>query len=235
MRTEFNPIEQNFIIDYLIEHRDLKYKEFQCSIIPNIDPSTVIGVRMPELHKFASKLMSIGYDKKFLKNLPHKYHEENVLHALFINEMPYARLAFPELDTFLPYVDNWAVCDSFTPRSVKRNPNLSLAYIDKCLKSTHIYTQRFALVMLLRYYIPDDTRYNPEILERAHAVSGDDYYLKMAVAWFYATALCYRLDDALLYLKNGCLDREIHSMTIKKACESNMLSKQQKEFIKTFK
>ena len=217
----------------LLNISDKEYASFQSKLTPGIDPSLFIGVRVPVLRKFAKQYIKKEEAKTFLNDLPHKYYDENMLHALLISEMKNLDEIYSDLDVFLPYVDNWAVCDIMSPKALKKDKNRLLEYIKKWIKSKHIYTARFAIEMLMSFYLDDD--FKEEYLELVCSVHSNEYYLNMMVAWFFATALTKKWDITLPYIQNKTLNKWTHNKSIQKALESHCFNDQQKEYLKTLK
>ena len=216
----------------LFAMQDLKYKAFHSKLIPDIDPDLVIGVRTPELRSFA-KALTEDEAKIFMSALPHRYYEENNLHAFLIERIKDFDECIAALSEFLPFVDNWATCDMMRPKILKSNLPQLFEQIKLWINSTDTYTVRFGLEMLMCYYL--DEEFKPEYLELAANVKSEEYYVKMMVAWFFATALAKQYDTALPYIENNRLDKWVHNKTIQKSVESYRITKEQKDYLKTFK
>lgn len=222
----------------LFENRDEKYREFHSSLVPNIDGQKIIGVRMPTLRKIAKSLekdASFSNEDKnaFLCNLPHEYYEENILHSIMLSDEKDFDIAIEKVEVFLPYIDNWAVCDCLSPKVFAGHKPELMENIRKWAKSEHVYTCRFGLEMLMTHFLDGDFR--PEYLELPASVKLEDYYAKMMVAWFFATALAKQWDAAVVYLEQNRLEPWTHNKTIQKARESYRISAEQKEYLKTLK
>ena len=212
--------------------QDLKYKSFHSKLIPNINPELVIGVRTPELRRFA-KTLDKEQVKSFMSELPHKYYEENNLHAFLIEQIKDFYECIAALNDFLPFVDNWATCDMMRPKVLKKYLPELLDQIKIWIESADTYTVRFALEMLMCYYLDDE--FKSEYLELAASVKSEEYYVKMMIAWFFATALTKQYNMALPYIENKCLDNWVHNKAIQKAVESYRITKEQKDYLKTIK
>lgn len=213
--------------------RDPAYQAFQSKLIPTIDPQTVIGVRMPALRKLAREIAGTPVAEGFLQELPHRYYEENNLHGLLISAIPDYDGAVAALETFLPYVDNWATCDLISPKVFKKHlPELE-EKIPTWLAAEAEYTVRFGLGTLLGFYLDDAFR--PEHLEWAAALRREEYYIRMMVAWYFATALAKQYDHALPYLEKGRLDLWTHNKTIRKAVESTRVCPEHKAHLRTLR
>ena len=219
--------------DSLLALQDLLYKEFQCGLMPTVDPDTVIGVRMPALRKLAKDFAETPEAAEFLKALPHRYYEENNLHGLLISAMRDYDRAVAALDAFFPYVDNWATCDLIRPKVFQKHLPELLEKIQVWLASDHTYTVRFGLEMLMTCYLDDAFR--PEYLELAAGVRSGEYYVNMMIAWYFATALAKQYDAALPYLRERRLDPWTHNKAIQKAIESCRVTGEQKAYLRTLK
>ena len=217
----------------LFKLQDKKYQKLQVNLVPNVDKEKIIGVRVPEIRKLAKKYKNDDSVNEFLKELPHKYYDENLLHGLIISEIKDYDRCIEEVEMFLPYVDNWAVCDTMSPKIFAKNKDKLIIMIKKWIKSSELYTCRFGIRMLMNHFLKDD--YKDEYLELPAAIHTDEYYLKMMVAWFYATALAYRWDDTIKYLDEKKLDKWTHNKTIQKAIESYRITDSQKEYLRKIK
>ncbi len=215
----------------LLSMGEEKYRSFSIKLIPNVSQNKYIGVRFPLLRKYASKLYKRQDIGDFLTSLPHCYHEENNLHAFIIaNEKDFSK-CLELTEGFLPYIESWDTCDSLSPKVFKSHLSELYERIKTWLCSKHTYTIRFGIVCLMRYYL--DEEFNSEILELVAGVKSDEYYVNMARAWFFATALTKRYDDTLPYLTGTILDRWTHNKTIRKAIESFCVEPTQKAYLRT--
>lgn len=213
--------------------QDLKYKAFHCRLMPTVDPSRVIGVRTPALRTLAKEFAKQPEAAQFLSNLPHDYYEENNLHGFLISAIKDPKEAISELDRFLPYVDNWATCDMISPKSFRKDSPLILPKIRAWLSDSRTYTIRFGIGMLMEFYL--DKRFSPEYLSWVADVCNEEYYVKMMIAWYFATALAKQYDSALPYLTEHRLPAWTHNKTIQKAIESNRIPSETKTFLRTLK
>lgn len=216
----------------LFEMQDLKYRDFQAKLMPTVDKETIIGVRTPMLRQFAKELRKEGTED-FLNSLPHSYYEENNLHGFIVSEIKDYGEAVRRMDEFLPYVDNWATCDSTSPKAFKKHKTELLAEIDRWLKSDKVYTIRFGIEMLMSFYLDDD--FKPEYLDKVAAVHHNDYYVKMMAAWFFATALAKQYDATLPIIEKHVLEPWTHNKSIQKAVESYRITDEQKAYLRTLK
>lgn len=216
----------------LFAMRDEAYKAFQCGLMPSVDPGTVIGVRKPALRKFGRELSGRSAEA-FLDALPHQYYEENNLHGFLIERCGDFRRAAEMLDAFLPYVNNWATCDSCAPKIFARHLPELLPSVMRWISSAHVYTVRFGIGMLRRFYLGGAFR--PEYLETVAAVRSDEYYVNMMRAWFFADALAAQYGAALPYLEERRLDAWTHGRTIQKAAESRRIPPERKAYLRGLK
>ena len=223
----------NNIQSRLFELQDKKYRELQIKTIPNIDPDTIIGVRTPELRKFAKELFKNNKYKDFIEELPHKYFDENQLHAFIIFESKDYDECITLVNKFLPYINNWATCDQGTSKLFKKHTDELLIEIKKWIKSKETYTIRFGISSLMRYYLDDN--FKPEYLEMVSKIKSDEYYVNMMKAWYFATALAKQYDEAIKYIENKKLDIWTHNKTIQKAIESYRITDKQKDYLRSLK
>lgn len=221
------------VIPSLFALQDIKYREFDQKLIPTVDPSTVIGVRKPDLRKLAKVLFKESRYEAFLSALPHRYHEENFIHAMLIEQMKEFPKVIEETEKFLPYITNWVVCDSFSPKCFKKNKAFLLERIRQWLVSSDEYTVRFAVKMLMTHFLDDG--FSKEYLMLVANVSSEEYYVRMMQAWFFATALAKQYDETLALLKSNVLPVWVHNKTIQKAVESYRISDEQKQYLRTLK
>ena len=221
------------ILKSLFESSDEKYADFQAKLTPTIERDKFIGVRVPDVRKIAKEIYKTGGFEDFLSELPHKYYDENMLHGLILSEFKDYDKCIEYVDKFLPYVDNWAVCDIMSPKCFKKNKEKLILKIIEWSRSDAVYTSRFGIEMLMSHYLDDD--FKPEYLKIPAGVHLEDYYSKMMVAWFFATALSKQWDAAIPYIEQGCLDVWTHNKTIQKARESYRITPEQKEYLKTLK
>ena len=209
--------------------QDTSYGDFQSNLIPNISRELFIGVRVPEARKLAKRIVKEPEASKFLKDLPHKYYDENILHALLISEIKDYDACIEEIDKFLPYVDNWAVCDIISPKIFKKNKTILLGKIKEWSASKKTYTCRFGIEMLMSYFLDDD--FKPEYLEIPASVHSEEYYVRMVIAWFFATALAKQWGAAIKYIEDHRLDKWTHNKAIQKARESRRITPKRKEYL----
>ena len=217
----------------LFDRQDPAYQAFQSKLMPTVDPETVIGVRTPALRKLAKELAGTPAAEEFLRRLPHRYYEENNLHGLLICALRDYGAAVAALEEFLPRVDNWATCDLLCPRAFEERPPELPDQLRRWAADPHPYTVRFGLGMLLSFYL--DEAFRPEYLELAAGVRREEYYVRMMVAWYFATALAKQYDASLPYLEQRRLDRWTHNKTIQKAVESYRITPEQKGYLRSLR
>ncbi len=217
----------NDIRQRLFALRDEKYADFTAALVPNVARDEFIGVRTPVLRKMAREIYGTSEACAFMDELPHLYHEENALHGFLIEQIKNEAELYSALDAFLPCVTNWAVCDGIKPKLFKKRPPHLIDKIDEWLSSEHEYAVRFALCTLMSNYL-DDEAFSIDILERAASVEREEYYIKMMVAWFFATALAKQYTAALPYITECRLDTWTHNKAIQKANESRRVSAEHK-------
>ena len=213
--------------------QDLKYRDMQVRIIPSVKPESIIGVRTPELRKMAKELAQSREISVFLENLPHKFFEENQLHAFIVSGMKDYRECLGALNRFLPYVDNWATCDQMSPRVFKKHRPELMKSIREWIDSAETYTIRFGIGMLMEHYLDED--YNPACPEMVAAVRSEEYYVNMMIAWYFATALAKQYEAVLPFITEHRLDTWTHNKAIQKAIESFRITPEQKEYLKSLK
>lgn len=213
--------------------RDETYRDFQSKLIPTVAPERMIGVRTPALRTLAKELFKREDVGKFLSALPHRYFDEDQLHAFLISLNRDYCATLAAVDAFLPYVDNWATCDQLSPKAFRRRRAELLTEIGRWMASEHTYTVRFGVGMLMQHYLDEDFR--PEYLSSVAALRSGEYYVNMMIAWYFATALTKQWDAALPYLEQGRLDVRTHNMAIRKAVESYRVPPEHKEYLKTLK
>lgn len=217
----------------LFELQDNEYKQFTSKLMPTINPDSIIGVRTPALRNLAKEVFKNGEADSFLEILPHKYYEENNLHAFLIDLTKDYTRCIELLSYFLPYVNNWATCDSMSPMVFKKHrPEL----FEQCkiwLDTNDVYTVRFAIGMFMSHFLDED--FKEDTLLLVSEIRTDEYYINMMKAWFFATALAKQYDAVLPYIIEHRLDTWSHNKTIQKAIESYRITDKQKAYLRTLK
>ena len=217
----------------LFELQDVSYRDFQVKLIPTVETESMIGVRTPALRKLAreyGKREDIG---EFLQDLPHRYFDENQLHAFIISGIKDFETCIMYVEKFLPYVDNWATCDQMSPTVFKKKRQELLPYIREWVKSDRTYTVRFGIGMLMQHYLDED--FDPSYPAMVAGIKSEEYYISMMIAWYYATALAKQYDTVLPYIEEKRLDSQTHNRAIQKAVESYRITQEQKAYLKTLK
>lgn len=217
----------------LFELSDEKNADFSAKLTPGIDREKFLGVRIPASRKLAKEIIKENEHKDFLNSLPHKYYDENILHSILISEIKDYDECIKYIDEFLPYVNNWAVCDTMSPKAFKNKHERLMNDILRWVDSDQTYTIRFGLKMLMAHFLGND--FKNEYLKIPAKIKSDEYYINMMIAWFYATALAKQWDSIIVYIENGVLDKWVHNKAIQKARESYRITAEQKEYLKSMK
>ena len=221
------------ITEKLFALQDLEYKKFHSKLMPTINPDVIIGVRTPELRKLTKQLKNSTEVEEFLKELPHCYYEENNLHGFLLETMKDFDTCIAALNAFLPYVDNWATCDMMAPKVLKKDLPRLYEWVKIWIASGETYAIRFGVNMLMKYFL--DEAFLPEYPALVASVRSEEYYVKMVVAWYFATALAKQYDSVLPYLTEQKLEVWTHNKTIQKAVESYRITPEQKTYLKLLK
>ena len=212
---------------------DLKYRDFQAKLIPNLERDSMIGVRTPELRKMAKQFAKRPDVGDFLKDLPHRYFDENQIHAFILSEIKDYDRCVEQVNLFLPYVDNWATCDQMSPKVFKKHRPELLTQIRQWIRSRHTYTVRFGIGMLLQHYLDED--FDPDYPALVGGIHSEEYYINMMIAWYFATALAKQYEAVIPWLEEKRLDPWVHNKTIQKAIESYRIDAERKAYLRTLK
>ena len=221
------------IREELYGHQDLKYRDFQVKLIPGMEPEKMIGVRTPDLRKIAKQMVKREDIGEFLENLPHEFFDENQVQAFVVSEFKDYGRCVQEVERFLPFVDNWATCDQMSPKVFKKHRPELLDSIKEWIRSEHTYTVRFAVGMLMQHYLDED--FDPAYPEMVAEVQSEEYYIRMMIAWYFATALAKQYEAVLPYIEERRLEPWTHNKTIQKAIESYRITPEQKEYLRSLK
>ena len=219
------------ILEELKKNSEEKYAAFQAALTPGVPLSAFIGVRVPILREIAKKYFGTEEGERFLSVLPHEYYEENMLHGLMISQIKQFDVCVAELERFLPYVDNWAVCDCTCPNALKKNKAELLIKIKEWMDSSEVYTCRFGIKMLMTHFLDKD--FKEEYLLLPAKIISNEYYINMMIAWFYATALAKQYAVTLPLIERKVLPKWVHNKTIRKAIESYRITEEQKRYLRT--
>ena len=217
---------QDTILSELLKIRDKKFAKFNAALVPTVKSEFVLGVRTPELRKYAKQLQNTEI---FLNKLPHMYFEENQIHAFILSKIRDFDICINMVNTFLPYIDNWATCDQLIPKAFAKNTDKLLPWIKKWIKSNHVYTVRFAVGLLMRFYLGD--KIHQEYIDMVAKIQSDEYYINMMRAWYFATGLSKNWDLFIKILENKSLDLWTHNKTIQKSIESYRITPEQKKYL----
>ncbi len=221
------------LYDRLNGVKDDAFREFLSKLVPGIPPESILGVRTPEMRKIAGEVFASPDREAFLSDLPHRYYEENLIHFFVIAKIRDFDACIRAVEAFLPYVDCWPVSDQATPKAFAKNHVKLLPYIRKWIASEHVYTARFGIRMLMNEFLGEDFR--EEYLALVAGKTGEDYYLKMMAAWYFATALAKRYDETLPWFESRRLDDWVHKKAIQKALESYRVTDEHKKYLKTLR
>ncbi|MBQ9448656.1 MAG: DNA alkylation repair protein [Acholeplasmatales bacterium] len=222
------------IKEFLFQNQDKEFQVFQQPLIPNIDPNSIIGVRLPLLRDYAKTLIKNPDIDSFLNVLPHEYNEENLLHAIILSNLKDFDKLVSELDKFLPYINNWTISDTLIPNVFNKHLDKLATKCDEWMSSSDIYAIRFGIKMLMKFYLKDDT-FNVEYLEKVSKIKSDEYYINMMIAWYFAEALAKQYDHAIKYIENKKLSKWVHNKAISKACDSYRITPDKKEYLKSLR
>lgn len=213
--------------------RDTAYAAFTSRLLPNVPKETVLGVRTPALRKLAREIAGSPEAGDFLAVLPHRWYEENNLHAFLLEQIRDFDICLAAVDRFLPWIDNWATCDSLSPAVFKKESPRLLPAIEGWLRSGQTYPIRFAIGMLMRYFL--DADFQPQYLAWVAQIREKDYYVQMMAAWYFATALAKQYSQTLPYFQQQRLDGWVQNKAIQKAIESRRITDAQKETLRALK
>ncbi len=217
----------------LFSMADEKYREFQSKLMPTVPKEKIIGIRTPLLRKFAKEFSETPQAEEFLKNLPHYYYEENNLHAFLLEKMTDFDECAKAVTNFLPFVDNWATCDSMSPAVFIDSKGEMAEYIEKWLSAEDTYSVRFGIKMLMEHFLDED--FSAEYPGQVAKIESEEYYIRMMQAWYFATALAKQYEAVLPFIENRRLEKWTHNKAIQKAIESYRITDGQKEYLKTLK
>ena len=218
------------VTEHLLALADAGNAAFTARLAPGVDPDRMLGCRIPQLRRLARTLRGTPEAAAFLTQLPHRYYDENNLHGILLGHIRPTGEALDALERFLPHVDNWATCDLLALPVLGKHLDQLIPEIDRWLTSDHTYTVRFAIGLLMRYYLEDAFR--PEYSDRVLRVCSEEYYINMMRAWYFATALAKQYDAILPCLTEHRLDVWTHNKTIQKAIESYRITPEQKVYLK---
>ena len=221
------------IQEFLFDNQDVQYRDFQSKLIPTVADENCIGVRTPVLRAYAKELAKSEDKSSFLAKLPHRYFDENQLHAFVISLTKDYDECIGQVERFLPFVDNWATCDQLSPKVFKKHKEELLPHIELWLKSDREYTVRFGIKMLMDHFLDSD--FDEKHMKKVAKIRSDKYYINMMISWYFATALAKQYDTAVKYIETGALDKWTANKAIQKARESYRVTDEHKEYLKSLK
>ena len=214
----------------IIASADPAYRDFTIKLTPSLDPETVVGVRTPRLREIAASL-SPEQAEEFMKSLPHGLYEENNVHGYLIEKMKDYAACVSALDEFLPYVDNWATCDTCTPKALKKQPARTVSKAYEWIDDGRTYFVRYGIRMLMAFF--QDDLFLLEYADKVASVKSDEYYVNMMIAWYFATLLAKQPECAVKYLEKHSLSPDVTKKTVRKAIESFRVSDRMKQYLRT--
>lgn len=221
------------IQERLFQMQDLKYKEFQCKLIPTISPEKVIGVRTPELRRLSKELVRQPQTAEFLAALPHSYYDENNLHGFLIEAIKDYDACVAAMEEFLPYIDNWATCDLITPKVFQKHLPELYERIKVWIASKKTYTVRFGVKMLMNFYLGE--AFDTAQADMVAAIVSEEYYVNMVIAWYFATALAKQPEAILPYFTEKRMPDWTHNRAIQKSIESFRIPDETKTYLRSLK
>lgn len=217
----------------LLGMQDVEYRDFHAKLIPTVASEAIIGVRTPQLRKYAKQMAKDPQITDFLAQLPHRYYDENNMHAFIVEQIRDYEECLAQTERFLPYIDNWATCDMMAPKVFAKHKEELLEPIRRWIASSETYTIRYGVGMLMRFYLDEDFR--PEYLQWVTEIHSEEYYVNMMRAWYFATALAKQYEVVVPYLEEKRLDSWTHNKAIQKACESYRVTAEQKKYLRGLK
>lgn len=222
------------IKEELVNLQDKKYKEFHSSLCPGIN--NMIGIRVPVLRNYAKELLKQYEFRCLMENIDDEYYEEIMLQGMLIGLVKEDfNTIMKYIKTFIPKIDNWAVCDVFCAglKITKKNKEKMWEFIKPYLKSDKEFEIRFSVVMILDYYIEEE--YLNQIFKIFNEIQSTEYYVQMAVAWAISICIIKYYNETLEYLKNAELDNFTYNKALQKGIESYRITPEQKQVLRNMK
>lgn len=215
---------------------NIKYKQFVAKLIPNINKDTILGIKTNDINNLAKYIYKNNKENMFLflEKLPHYYLEENLLHIKLLSLFDDYQILIKYIDNFLPYIDNWMVCDSLIPKIFNKNKNKLFFEIDKWIKLNQTYSIRYALILALKFLLNNNI-FDEKIISLFLTIKNNDYYVKMAIAWFFSEAIIKQYSVSIKYLENKIFDKWIQNKIISKCCDSKRLTDDTKKYLKSLR
>lgn len=223
----------DIILNRLKKAASAEYKNFYAKLVPNVDSDRILGVKAPIVKDIAKDIYNSANEKEFTRDLPHYFLEENNLHVFLINLEKDFDKCIGSVERFLPYIDNWSTCDSLRPKCFCKNKQKLLLYVKKWISSKAEYAVRFGVGVLMSYYLDDD--FQVQFIGDVSKINDERYYVRMMIAWYFATALTKRYDDAIYIFENKVLPVWTHNKAIQKAIESYRIDDEKKDYLKGLK
>lgn len=222
-----------YIRTYFEERANSEYSSFSAKLIPNIEPDSILGVRIPIIRAFAKEIKNNENIGSFFREVPHKYHEENILHAILINNIKTPDDALSEIEKFLPYITNWAVSDTLSPKCLNTNTRAHKEVFNKWINSKANYSIRVGVLFYMKFCLCDE--FDTKDLKIVSKIKSNEYYVNMMRAWYFATALAFQYDRTIELFENKILDTFTHNKSIQKAIESYRVTNEHKAYLRTLK
>ena len=223
------------IRNFLVKNSEEKYRDFNKKLMPDTTYE-VLGVRTPVVKKLAAEIVRDKDASAAFLSSEHRFYEEWLLHGLVIaNEKENVSDVFTNLRLFMPRINTWAICDGVVAalKIFKKHKTEAMGFVKELLTSEKTYSIRFAVVILLDYFIEKD--YLKEIVAITLPIKSGEYYIDMAVAWLYSVMLVKEYDFTVKIIEEKRLPRFTHNKAIQKAIESFRISEDKKEYLKTLK
>lgn len=217
----------------LLGYADENFAAFSQKLIPTLKREYFIGIRTPQLKAIAKEYAKRDNIDEFLNDLPHKYHEENNLHAFILSGIKNVDEAVDKIEKFLPYINNWSTCDQLRVKCFSKRGEELRGVFYRWVESDKVYTIRFGVGMLMSCCLGD--KFVNKDVEKLLQITEDEYYVKMMIAWYLATALAKNYDEVLPYIQEKSFSPWIHNKAIQKSLESFRITDEQKIYLKSLK
>lgn len=223
------------IKETLFELSDKKYKEFHVGLCPGTN--NIIGVRVPILRNYAKELYEEKTWKETIKQIDNEYYEEIMLQGMIIGlaKKEDINIILQYVEKYVPKIDNWALCDVFCAglKITQKNKKQVWEFIQKYIKSEKEFEVRFAIVMILDYFI--DEQYLQKDFQIFDSIKHEGYYVKMAVAWAISVCIVKYYEETIQYLEKAQIDNWTYNKAIQKSIESYRITEAQKQNLRKMK